>query len=127
MGMKIHDRHTGGRLSRTTATGNWRVAIPVAAAAPARQRAREAVVASQRAAKTLAKTDRKARRDWYTEELQPRLSRMDPSEIERGAAVRRSYAYYIVAGTRVPHPRHYPNLAALVGVALPRAFTAAET
>jgi hypothetical protein len=31
----------------------------------------------------------------------------------------RSYAYYIVAGTRVPHPRHYPNLAALAGVELP--------
>jgi hypothetical protein len=37
----------------------------------------------------------------------------------------RSYAYYIVAGTRIPHPRHYPNLAALVGVELPRKFAAA--
>jgi hypothetical protein len=37
----------------------------------------------------------------------------------------RSFAYYIVAGTRMPHPRHYPNLAALVGVELPPKFAAA--
>ena len=73
----------------------------------------------QRVAKTVPKPDRKALRRWYTEELQPRLSKLDPADIEQGAAVRRSYAYYIVAGARVPHPRHYPNLAALVGVDLP--------
>jgi len=37
----------------------------------------------------------------------------------------RSYAYYIVAGTPIPHARHYPSLAALVGVELPREFAAA--
>jgi len=37
----------------------------------------------------------------------------------------RSYAYYIVAGTRIPHPRHFPSLAALVGVELPKEFAAA--
>ncbi len=47
------------------------------------------------------------------------------SSTEAPRAIGRSYAYYIVAGTRVPHPRHYPNLAALVGVALPRTFAAA--
>jgi hypothetical protein len=52
---------------------------------------------------------------------------MGPAQIERGAAVRRSYAYYIVAGTRVPHPRHYPNLAALVGMELPIEFLATES
>ncbi len=33
--------------------------------------------------------------------------------------------YYIAAGTRTPHPRHYPNLAALAGVKLPEKFAAA--
>jgi hypothetical protein len=37
----------------------------------------------------------------------------------------RSYAYYVVAGTRIPHPRHFPSLAALVGVELPKEFAAA--
>ena len=59
------------------------------------------------------------------EKLQPRLSRMDPTAIAQGTTIGRSYAYYIVAGTRIPHPRHYPNLAALVGVELPRKFAAA--
>lgn len=85
----------------------------------------EAARAGQRAVTGLPASDRSALRHWYLEELQPRLSRMSPSEIVRGAAVRRSYAYYIVAGTRVPHPRHYPNLAALAGVELPRTFAAA--
>jgi hypothetical protein len=68
------------------------------------------MLASQRAMKMLAESDRKALRHWYSEELQLRLSRMSPNQIAQGTAVRRSYAYYIVAGTRVPHPRHYPNL-----------------
>ena len=73
--------------------------------------------------KMLAASDRKALRHWYNEELQPRLSR-SPNQTAQGTAVRRSYAYYIVAGTRIPHPRHYPNLAALVGVELPQKFVA---
>jgi CRISPR/Cas system-associated endonuclease Cas1 len=92
-----------------------------------REQQREVVVASQRAVTTPPTTDRKALRRWYTDELRPRLMRMAPREIERGAAVRRSYAYYIVAGTRVPHPRHYVTLAALVGVELPETFVAALT
>jgi hypothetical protein len=72
----------------------------------------------------LAPSDRKALRHWYSEELQLRLSRMTPNQIAQGTAVRRSYAYYIVAGTRILHPRHYPNLAALVGVELPQKFGA---
>jgi hypothetical protein len=50
---------------------------------------------------------------------------MSPSEIASGAAMGRSYAYYIFAGTRIPHPRHYPNLAALAGVKLPDALAQA--
>jgi len=75
----------------------------------------------------LPKSHRQALRQWYAEELQPRLSRMNPAEIERRAGVRRSYAYYIVAGTRVPHPRHYPDLAALAGVELPKTYAAASS
>jgi CRISPR/Cas system-associated endonuclease Cas1 len=106
------------------AMGKRRPAVEAAAPA-AKERHCKAARDGQQAAKALLKADRKALRRWYTEELQPRLSRMDPTEIIRGAAVRRSYAYYIVAGTRVPHPRHYPSLAALVGVEVPRAVAAA--
>jgi hypothetical protein len=73
----------------------------------------------------LPASDRKALRHWYVESLQPRLSRQHPTEIALGAAMGRSYAYYIVAGTRIPHPRHFPSLAALVGVELPKEFAAA--
>jgi hypothetical protein len=90
-----------------------------------REQHRRATLAGRRAAERLPASDGDALRRWYTEELQPRLSRMHPTEIALGAAMGRSYAYYIVAGTRIPHPRHYPTLAALVGVELPREFAAA--
>lgn len=93
----------------------------------ARERQRKEAVTGRPVLKTLPRADRKALRRWYTEELQPRLSLMNPTEIEQGASVRRSYAYYIVAGTRVPHPRHYPNLAELVGVALPKTIATATS
>ena len=38
----------------------------------------------------------------------------------------RSYAY-IAAGMRIPHPRYFPSLAALVGVELPKEFAAAPS
>ena len=99
------------------------VVEPVARAS--RKQHREATLAGRREAETLPASDGDALRRWYMEELQPRLSRMHPTEIALGAAMGRSYAYYIVAGTRIPHPRHYPSLAALVGVELPREFAAA--
>jgi hypothetical protein len=103
--------------------GRRRVVVETVAPA-ARELQREATLAGRQATVKLPASDRKALGQWYTEELQPRLSRMSPAEIVRGAAVRRSYAYYIVAGTRVPHPRHYSKLAALAGVELPRTFAA---
>jgi CRISPR-associated endonuclease Cas1 len=88
-------------------------------------RHREATLAGQRAAEMLPASDRDTLRRWYQTELPPRLSKMRASEIVRGAAMGRTYAYDIIAGTCTPHPRHYPNLAALVGVELPSKFTAA--
>ena len=73
--------------------------------------------------KMLTASDRKALRHWYSEELQPRLSK-SPNRTAQGTPLRRSSAYYIVAGTRIPHLQHYPNLAALVGVELPQKFVA---
>jgi hypothetical protein len=87
-------------------------------------RHREATLASQRAAHMLPAPDRDALRSWYQKELQPRVSKMSASEVVRGAAMGRTYAYHIIAGTRIPHPRHYPNLAALAGVELPGKFAA---
>ena len=69
-------------------------------------------------------SDREALRRWYEEELQPRLATMRTTDIARGAVMGISYAHYIVTGKRIPHPRHYPNLAALVDVELPRTFAA---
>ena len=91
----------------------------------ARERHQDATIMGQQATEMLAASDRRALRQWYTEVLQPRLSRMHPSEIAVRAAMGRSYAYYIAAGTRIPHPRYYPNLAALAGVELPKKFAAA--
>jgi CRISPR/Cas system-associated endonuclease Cas1 len=99
------------------------VVEPVARVSRIQQR--KATLAGRRVAERLPGSDGDALRRWYTEELQPRLSRMHPTEIALGVAMGRSYAYYIVAGTRIPHPRHYPSLAALVGVELPREFAAA--
>ena len=95
-----------------------------AAVSVAPERQRVAVPAARQQVKPLPRPDRKALRRWYAEELQPRLSRLRPAEIAASAAVGRSYAYYIVAGTRIPNARHYPSLAALVGVELPRNFAA---
>ena len=82
-------------------------------------RHREATLAGQRAADMLSASERDALRRWYQSELQPRLSKIRASEIVRTAAMGRTYAYHIIAGTRIPHPRHYPNLAALAGIELP--------
>jgi CRISPR-associated endonuclease Cas1 len=94
-------------------------------AGPPRKQHQEATLAGLRAADRLPASDRKALRHWYAENLQPRLARVHPTEIASGTAMGRSYAYYVVAGTRIPHPRHFPSLAALVGVELPMEFAVA--
>ena len=82
-------------------------------------------LAGQLAAHKVPASDRKALRHWYAANLQPRLSKMHPTEVALGTAMGRSYAYYVVAGTRIPHLRHFPSLAALVGVELPKEFAPA--
>jgi hypothetical protein len=64
-----------------------------------RKQQQEATVAGRRAADKVPASDRKALRHWYAETLQPRLSRLHPTEVAVGAAMGRSYAYYVVAGT----------------------------
>jgi hypothetical protein len=88
-------------------------------------RHREATLAGQQAARMLPASEREALRRWYQKELQPRLSKMSANEIMQSTAMGRTYAYHIIAGTRTPHPRHYPNLATLAGVDLPSKFAAA--
>jgi hypothetical protein len=94
-------------------------------AGPSHKQHQEATLTGRRTAHKVPASDRKVLRHWYAENLQPRLSRMHPTEIALGTAMGRSYAYYVVAGTRIPHPRHFPSLAALVGVELPKEFAVA--
>ena len=51
------------------------LAASAAATPESRERHHETTLASHRATKMLAASDRKALRHWYSEELQPRLSR----------------------------------------------------
>jgi hypothetical protein len=73
----------------------------------------------------LSASERAALRRWYETELQPRLLKLRAREIVQGAAMGRTHAYALIAGTFIPHPRHYPNLAALAGIELPGKFAAA--
>jgi hypothetical protein len=86
---------------------------------------RVATLAGQQAADMLTPSERAVLRRWYETELQPRLSQLRAREIVQGAAMGRTYAYALIAGTLIPHPRHYPNLAALAGIELPGKFAAA--
>ena len=110
-------------IAREGARRRWESAAHVARAS--HKQHQEATLAGRRAAHMLPTSDRKALRHWYAENLQPRLSKMHPTEVAVGAAMGRSYAYYVVAGTRIPHARHFQSLAALVGVELPKELAAA--
>jgi CRISPR-associated endonuclease Cas1 len=110
--------------NHTWAMGKRRPVVAAATRASYDQH-REATIAGQRAAAALSASDREGLRHWYEKELQPQLSKMTASKIMQSAAMGRTYANYIIAGTQVPHPRHYPNLAALAGVELPGKFAAA--
>lgn len=52
---------------------------------------------------------------FYSEQIQPRLNRVQVKEIAASLGVSIPYASYIRAGRRRPHPRHWEGLARLVG------------
>lgn len=59
--------------------------------------------------------------DWlseqsYREKIQPRLAGLTVTAIAAAIEVSKPYATDIRAGRRVPHPRHWENLARLVEV-----------
>ncbi len=53
--------------------------------------------------------------EFYTEKIQPLLSKVSGGAIARTLGVCIAYAYDIQGGKRRPHPRHWPRLAELVG------------
>jgi hypothetical protein len=57
--------------------------------------------------------DEAALRRWYAAEVVPRLGAVARTEIARAIGVSRVYARHISQG-KVPHPRHFEALAALV-------------
>ena len=53
---------------------------------------------------------------FYSEEIQPRLGSVEVKTIAESLSVSITYASYIRAGRRRPHPRHWETLARIVGV-----------
>jgi len=56
---------------------------------------------------------------FYSEQIQPRLSKVEVKRIAASLGVSNTYASYIRAGRRRPHPRHWKPLAQLVGAIRP--------
>jgi CRISPR-associated endonuclease Cas1 len=59
--------------------------------------------------------------DWltdnlYREQIQPRLSQITVPTLSTVLGISKPYATDIRAGKRTPHPRHWPNLAQLIGI-----------
>jgi CRISPR-associated protein Cas1 len=57
--------------------------------------------------------------EYYVQKIQPRLSAVKVREIADALKVSKPYAAFIRSGRRRPHPRHWSNLAKLVGVSNP--------
>jgi hypothetical protein len=57
-------------------------------------------------------------RQWYVEEVVPRLAEVARTEIARAIGVSRVYARDLARG-KVPHPRHFEALGQLAGVEMP--------
>jgi CRISPR-associated endonuclease Cas1 len=58
---------------------------------------------------------------WYSTVLQTRIGTLRPVDIARALQVSPSYSIHVKQG-RMPHPRHFPALARLVGVPVPQAI-----
>jgi hypothetical protein len=59
--------------------------------------------------------------EYYTKEIQPRLTGLRVREIANAIEVSHAYAGLVRAGKRRPHPRHWRTLAKLVAI-LPTAI-----
>jgi hypothetical protein len=55
-------------------------------------------------------------RKTYLNEIQPRLAGVTVSALQSALGISEPYAIFIREGSRVPHPRHWPSLARLVGI-----------
>jgi hypothetical protein len=55
-------------------------------------------------------------RETYIDKIQPRLKTTKISALKDALGISEPYAAFIRAGSRVPHSRHWPTLAQLVGV-----------
>jgi hypothetical protein len=58
-------------------------------------------------------------RDWFTARVAPLVAKCSIAEIRRSTGLSTRYVIMIRQGL-VPHPRHYPALAALVGIEVPK-------
>jgi hypothetical protein len=63
-------------------------------------------------------------RKTYINKIQPCLAGVTISALRSALGISEPYAAFIRSGSRVPHPRHWPTLARLVGLALPHAEAA---
>jgi len=59
---------------------------------------------------------------FYSEQIQPRLGKVEIKTIAAALDVSVTYASYIRAGRRRPHPRHWAPLAAIVGATEPHSL-----
>jgi CRISPR-associated endonuclease Cas1 len=55
-------------------------------------------------------------RNTYLNKIQPRLADVKISVLHSALGISEPYATFIRAGSRIPHPRHWPILARLVGI-----------
>ncbi|MGB2887690.1 MAG: helix-turn-helix transcriptional regulator, partial [Candidatus Acidiferrales bacterium] len=52
----------------------------------------------------------------YISRIQPRLAGVTISALQSALGISEPYAAFIRSGSRIPHPRHWPLLARIVGV-----------
>jgi len=57
-------------------------------------------------------------RQWYADTLEPAVATCRLADLRNIIGFSPGYAWQVRAG-RVPHPRHYAALAALVGIGMP--------
>jgi hypothetical protein len=65
------------------------------------------------------KAAREQLRRWYAAQVQPRLAELQPKDIVGAIEVSRAYARQVIGG-QIPHRRHFPGLAKLAGVPVPK-------